>query len=287
MTRLTSIALLGACVLCALPSPAAQAQEALNMDAATQPSPGVIYLYERARYTRYGGSPHEPDPGEPRSDRTNLLELDTTIMAGLTTNLALIATIPIERREDRASGESIDTDLGVADPELLFKYRLYKSDSGSLDTLRIAALIGAEVPSGDGNFTSGSVDPIVGAALTMIRGRHGFNAAGRFKLNTGGDASGNLGGDGPDDALRLDGSYLFRLAPGTWAADSDAALYAVAEINSLYETGGDTEILFAPGLLLEGRTWAGEIGARIPVYEDVDERPEVEWGFVVGVRFFF
>ncbi len=280
-----SITAIIACAVSTLPASLACAQEALNMDAATQPSPGVIYLYERARYTRYGSAPESSDT--PRPDRTNLLEIDTTIMAGLATNLALIATIPVERREDRAGGQAIDTNLGIADPELLLKYRLYKSDSGSLDTLRIAALFGAEIPSGDGNFTSGSVDPIVGVAATMIRGRHGFNAAARFKLNTGGDRDHNLGGDGPDDALRLDASYLFRLAPASWSAQSDTALYAAFELNTLYETGGDTETLLSPGLLLEGRKWAGEIGARIPVYEDVRDRPEVEWGFVAGVRFFF
>mgnify|MGYP000944375429 CR=1 FL=1 len=280
-----SITAIIACAVSTLPASLACAQEALNMDAATQPSPGVIYLYERARYTRYGSAPESSDT--PRPDRTNLLEIDTTIMAGLATNLALIATIPVERREDRAGGQALDTNLGIADPELLLKYRLYKSDSGSLDTLRIAALFGAEIPSGDGNFTSGSVDPIVGIAATMIRGRHGFNAAARFKLNTGGDRDHNLGGDGPDDALRLDASYLFRLAPASWSAQSDTALYAAFELNTLYETGGDTETLLSPGLLLEGRKWAGEIGARIPVYEDVRDRPEVEWGFVAGVRFFF
>ena len=285
MNATLPLSLAAGAVVSLLPIIRADAQEALNMDAATQPSPGVFYLYERARYTRFGSEPDSADP--PRSDRTNLLELDTTLMAGLTTNLAFIANIPVERREDRAAGESLDTKLGIADPELLFKYRIYKSDSGALDTLRVAALFGAEIPSGDGNFTSGSVDPIVGIAATLIRGRHGFNAAARFKLNTGGDRDHNLGGDGPDDALRLDASYLFRLAPGTWSAQSDNALYAVFELNTLYETSGDTETLFSPGLLLEGRKWAGEIGARLPIYEDVRDRPEVEWGFVAGVRFFF
>lgn len=264
----------------------AAAQEALNMDAATQPSPGVVYLYERARMTRYNSSPVQQD-GSPGADSTMRFQLDTTILAGLTKNLALVATIPIERREERAAGSQLDADFGLADPEILLKYRFYKSDTGGIDTLRIAAIAGAEIPSGDGNFTSGSVDPIIGLAATVIRGRHGLNAAARYKLNTGGDRDDNLGGDGPDDALRYDASYLFRLAPGAWKPGSDAGLYAVAELNGLYETCGDNEILFSPGLLLEGRTWAGEIGARLPIYEDVHDRASVEWGFVAGVRFFF
>lgn len=264
----------------------ARAQEALNMDAATQPSPGVVYLYERVRITRYNSSPIRDD-GAASPDATTRYQLDTTIMAGLTTNLALVATIPIERREERAGGVERDADFGLADPEILFKYRIYKSDSSSIDTLRVAALAGAEIPSGDDNFTSGSIDPIIGLAATMIRGRHGLNAALRFKLNTDGDADENLGGDGPDDAFRYDASYLFRLAPASWKQGNDTALYAVAELNGLYETGGDNEILFAPGMLLEGRTWAGEIGARLPVYDDVHDRPSVQWGFVAGIRFFF
>lgn len=267
-------------------APAALAQEALNMDSATQPSPGVIYIYERAKYTRFGRSPHENDAGE-HADRTNQLRLETSIIAGLTRNLAITAMIPIERREQRAASDTLNTDFGLADPEFLFKYRVYKADSGALDTLRVALLAGAEIPSGDGNFTSGSVDPIVGIAATTIRGRHGLNASARFKLNTGGDEQHNLGGDGPDDALWYNASYLCRLAPGAWTATSDAALYAVMELNGLYETSGDNEVLLSPGLLYEARTWAGEIGARIPILEDVSKRPETDWGLTVGVRFLF
>lgn len=277
------LALIAASAL--LTSPAL-AQEALNMDSATQPSPGVIYLYERAKYTRYGRSPHESDSGE-RAERTNQLRLETSIIAGLTRDLAVAAMIPIEHREERAGGSELDTDFGLADPEIIFKYRIYKSDSGALDTLRVALLAGAEIPSGDGNFTSGSVDPIVGIAATTIRDRHGLNASARFKLNTRGDDEHNLGGDGPDDALWYNASYLYRIAPGAWTATSGAALYAVAELNGLYETNGDNEILFSPGLLYEARNWAGEIGARIPIVEDVNQRPEMDWGMTVGVRFLF
>ncbi len=261
-------------------------QEALNMDSATQPSPGVVYLYERAKFTAYGRSPYGSGTDD-HTESTNQLRLETSMVAGLTKDLALTAVIPFERREDQMEGGGSDTAFGLADPEIVFKYRVYKSDSGTLDTLRVVLLAGAEIPSGDGNFTSGSVDPIIGAATTTIRGRHGFNAAARFKLNTGGDATHNLGGDGPADALRYDASYVYRLVPSAWGAESDAALYAVFELNGLYETNGDNEILFAPGLLYEARRWAGELGARIPVYSAVDERQEVDWGFVVGVRFLF
>lgn len=271
--------------LSSLFAPAAPAQEALNMDSATQPSPGVIYLYERARYTRYGRSPH--DNNTDHNDRTTQLRLETSIIAGLTRDLALLATIPVEKRTEHTISGDSDSDFGLADPEILFKYRIYKSDSGTLDTLRVALLAGAEIPSGDGNFTSGSVDPIVGIAATTIRGRHGLNAAARFKFNTGGDDEHNLGGDGPHDALWYNASYLYRLAPGAWTATSSAALYAVLELNGLYETNGDNEILLSPGLLYEARTWAGEIGARIPIIEDVNDRPEMDWGMTVGVRFLF
>ncbi|MBX3368400.1 MAG: transporter [Phycisphaeraceae bacterium] len=284
--RPSPIVFLLCAALSALFAPAAPAQEALNMDSATQPSPGVIYLYERARYSRYGRSPHDNNTAD-HTDRTTQLRLETSIIAGLTRDLALFATIPVEKRtEHTASGDS-DSDFGLADPEILFKYRIYKSDSGTLDTLRIALLAGAEIPSGDGNFTSGSVDPIVGIAATTIRGRHGLNAAARFKFNTGGDDEHNLGGDGPHDALWYNASYLYRLAPGAWTATSSAALYAVLELNGLYETSGDNEILLSPGLLYEARTWAGEIGARIPILEDVNDRPEMDWGMTIGVRFLF
>jgi hypothetical protein len=266
-----------------LATTAASAQEALNMDAATQPSPGVVYLYERARITEYGSRP------DGSTESTRRFELDTTILAGLTTDLALVATVPVEWSKDRIADGSSDSDFGVGDPEVLFKYRIYKSDSASVDTLRVALLGGVELPSGDNGFTSHSVDPIMGVAATMIRGRHGFNLATRYKLNTngGGGRDDNFSGDGPADALRYDASYLYRLYPASWATTSDAAFYAVFELNGLYETSGDNEILFSPGLLLEARKAAIEIGARLPLLEDMEKRPETDWALVAGVGFFF
>lgn len=278
--------LLATFLLAAIARPA-MAQEALNMDSGTQPSPGVLYIYERARVSDYGRTPADEHEHGERAESTRRLVLETTLMYGITRDFAAVARIPLEWQDESAHGHEIDSDWGLGDPEIGFKHRVYKRDSASVDTLRAVVLGGVEIPSGDGDFSSGSVDPFLGFAATAIRGRHGFNLASRYTLNTGSDRGHNFGGDGPADAIDYDASYLFRLAPASWEQSSEAALYAVLELNGLYETNGDNEILLSPGLLLEARRWAGEVGVQVPIHNDVHHRPEIEWALVAGVRFIF
>lgn len=267
---------------------AASAQEAINTDAATQPSTGTFVVREQVRYLSFHNDPSDLDR------EIKEVVSSTTLTYGLRNNIALSFNLPLVYRETDAPGPD-DHGFGIDDLALLAKWRILKHDSGPLDTLRVSLLGGVEIPSGDAGFSSHSFDPILGAVLTTIRGRHGFNQAVQYKFNTGNDAgfdasrpetfrSAGTGGDGPDDALRYDSAYLFRLAPAAFTADTTAAVYAVLELNGLYETGGDNELLLSPGLLYEGRTWALELTVQFPIWQDVDERLEMEFGVGVGIR---
>ena len=40
-------------------------------------------------------------------------------------------------------------------------------------------------------------------------------------------------------------------------------------------------------MLYEGARWAAELGVRLPVFQEVRDRAEVEFGVYAGVRFLF
>lgn len=177
----------------------------------------------------------------------------------------------------------------MSDIGLALKWRFFKEDTGGVDTLRAALIGGARVASGDDlDFSSQSVNPNIGAVVTLIRGRHGFNQDFIFQLNTGRAGVDNLGGgSGPAEAFRANTSYLYRVFPERYAADTKGAWYLTAEINTLYETNGDWDVRFSPGVMYEGWDFALELMAQVPVVQELDNRAELDFGVGIGLRFTF
>lgn len=270
-----------ACAPFLLLAPAAAAQEVLNMPSATQPAAGHFTVRPMARFTRY-----EDDPTtQGRTARET--RADLIIAYGITGELSASATLPFTHRRTTFADGSTDANVGLADPTILFKWRFWKEDLGPIDTIRTSLLFGAELPLGDGVYTSGSVDPIVGVAMTTIRGRHGLGASVQYTLTTDGDSEPLTFGHGLADAIRADASYAFRIDPAEYESDTPAATYAVLELNTRFETNGDREVFLSPGLLYEARTWAAEFGAQIPVERSLDHRPKVDYALVLGIRILF
>ncbi len=262
--------------------PAALAQEAMYTEAATMPSPHTYVLRQQFTARQFGS-----DPGG-RTGSTTTYESMTTLQYGLARAWSMTLDLPVEYRSylDRIGTDS--TSVGVPDLSLMFKYRFYKEDSGGVDTVRAAALFGADIASGDSHeFSSGTINPHGGAVLTVVRGRHGFNQDLIFQLNTGGEDGINFGGEGPSECLRFDTSYLFRIVPDRYTSESVGAWYLTSEVNGLHETNGDTELRWSPGLMYEGRRWGFEVMAQLPLWNDLDNRPELDWGIGVGIRFLF
>lgn len=260
----------------------AAAQQAPFSDSAIQPSKGVLAWRELLTYTEYGG-----DPEGVRRDLADL-RLDTNLTYGLTGRLALEARIPTVRRTwDSAPGD--ETDTGLGDPSLALRWRFWQDDHGPVDTTRAVLIGGVELPSGDHEFSSRSVDPYVGIAFSSISGRWAWNADARFKLNTSSerDASRITPGDFADEAFFADVAALYRLSPEAWGPETDVSMYAIVELNGLFETGGDAEVMLAPGFLWEASGWAWEVGVQVPVMQDVEHRFEREWSVRGGLRFLF
>lgn len=259
------------------------AQESMYTQAATMPSPGAFSYRPGFHYFQYGG-----DPLNAGEERTHKYELMQSIGYGIVRDWAVNIDVPIVwEQKDLTSGES-ESDKGVEDIEAMVKWRFYKSDTGTVDTVRAAALFGAHFASGDDDdFSSGSVNPMIGGVITMVRGRHGLNQDLLYTWNTGGTREANLGGEGPDDALAFNTSWVYRLYPDAFTSDHSGGLYSTLEMNGLYEMNGDTELRLSPGLMWEDRTWTAELMMQLPLWEDVDERPTLEFGIGVGLRISF
>jgi hypothetical protein len=268
--------------LCALAAPVA-AQQAINSESAIQPSEGVVALRQLATFTRFSD-----DPTGQREDLSNL-RLTTSVVYGLSSNLALSARIPVNFRSWDDVGGGSDDDVGLGDPSLALRYRFWQDDTGAVDTRRAVVIAGAELPSGDDEFSSESIDPFIGVAYSQIVGRWSLNADARFKLNTSSerDASRITPGDFADDAFFANGSALYRLSPDAWGPDTTVSSYAVLELNGLFETGGDAEVMLAPGFLWEASGWAWEVSVQIPIAQDVTHRFERDWSVTAGLRLLF
>ena len=79
----------------------------------------------------------------------------------------------------------------------------------------------------------------------------------------------------------------FRLFPEDYGSESRGALYAVAELNGFYGTNGDHEIFLSPGIMYEHFKFTLDATVMIPVYQEVNYRPEEEFMIGIGLRISF
>jgi hypothetical protein len=273
--------LLGALALAA--TGPALAQEAMYTQSATMPSPGVLILRPQVNYWKFGAGPLDG------TKSTERIESLTTLQYGLARALSLTAELPIEFDRRELSGGGIDHDQGVKDIGLTFKYRVFKHDTGGVDTLRGAILAGVHTPSGDDHdYSDTSIDPHLGFVLTAVRGRHGFNQEVMYRFNGGGDNAHNLGGgEGSSDAFFHNTAYLYRFSPETYTPATPGSVYGTIELNGIYETNGDYELRWSPGFMYEAKSFALELMAQFPLYHRLSERAELDFSVGFGVRWTF
>lgn len=268
-----------AAAMCVTAATAAHAQEAMYTQAATMPSTGNSVIRQQFHLYESGFNP------ETGSQSTRTFQSETGLQLGLDVGWSLMIKALAEYgRVD--TGTDIDTDTDFTTFDVMAKYRFYMNNPGGVDTERAALLFGVRLDVED----STNADPHIGVVYTRVMGLHGFNAELHYTHTTGGyqDTLDNtLGGEGAADAFNYNFAYVYRVFPAVFTADSTGAWYATAEINGIYETNGDNEVRFSPGLMYEGRRWGFEIMAQLPLANDLDHRPEVDWGIGVGVRLLF
>lgn len=274
---------LSACALVALALFTAQrasAQAPIVTESATQPAKGRWIVREQLRFVEYGS--------DPTGNQRDIDELTATTMIdyGLSGSWSLSLRLPMTWRDiESPAGDERQT--GLNDVTALAKARFWQIDPGPTDTTRASLLFGAEIESPDSDFDSGGVNPILGITATHIRGRHGFGADLKWTFTTDGSSNPIGPGESTADWLRVGGSYLYRIAPDAYAADSHGAWYSTLELTVDAETNGDVEALIAPGIMYEARSWTFEAAVQLPLAEDLDHRPETDLAVVFGLRFLF
>jgi len=279
MNRLNRYTYPAMLVLAALSGSSATAQEVLYTPSATSPGKGIFATRHNVSFETLDGV--RPDGAFGVDQYT----IDNAIAYGIDADLTFMMHFPLTYRDFSEPATSNSETFGLEDMRAMFKYRFYQDDPGNIDTLRISAMGGIELPSYDDGFSSESFDPFVGVALTMIEGRHGVGAHAMYKWNTGDDDYAIDFADGSADAVRLDGSYLYRIDPVEYSLETTKSTYIMVELNNRYETNGDFETLLSPGILIEAQNWAAEIAVRVPIAQELDHRAELDWALTVGIRF--
>lgn len=269
-----------ACLLVALPR-VAFAQTPIVAPGAMQPSTGTGVAHFMPMYRRLDSF---APSGQDSADEFALL---TQVAYGISKNVGIQFDVPMVYSSIDMDGGDSDEEFGLADSTVLLKWRVYQNDPAPTETTRFSLIAGMQVPGNADAWVwdaSDGWDPIAGFVFSIVRGRHGFNADVLWELYTGwgGDER-----DGRGDSLRADASYLFRLAPAQYSAETEGALYAVAELNAFYDTNGDQCLFFSPGVMYEARAFTLDATVMIPVHQDVDFRAETEMVVAFGVRISF
>ncbi len=246
----------------------------LNTDVALTPPLGGTILRLQWRYTRLFDDPTPLD----REVHQSVVPL--TFVYGATENLALLGTLRIIDREIKFGSGETKTDTGFGDIPLLAKYRFYQDDQPG-KTTRWAAIGGLEVPTFDDNFSSESVDPIIGTVWTHQRRDWWIDWDLLYKFNTAGGVAG-------DDELRGDVAYSYLLFGGERDATGPWGLYAIAEINAKYITDGSTQLLGSPGLQYITPNFILEAGVQLPIAQDMKSpRLNTDYTVVLSLRIQF
>ena len=258
----------------------ADAQESTNVPAATLPGPGLVMYRSMVRYESFDGA---PGGGEGETDRLRFMH---HVTYGIRPELGAFAEVSVVDRDiDSPAGEESDT--GLTDSRLGLLYRFYRHDFGPIETVRVSAEASVRLPTGTDEFSSDTVNPALGLRATSILGRHGINAAARYELTTGESDDPLDAGDTLADSLMLSGGHLYRLWPASFVGGGSVALYSQVELLGQLETNGDASLDGAIGLLVEAPRWAAEMSVILPIAEDLEDRPDLEYGLAIGVRFLF
>lgn len=264
-------------------------QQLLSARSAVQPSQGLFAIRQFAAYHRYDSDPNRP-AGSPDRDLEEFFA-ETVVAYGVTRDLAAMIHLPVVVRDfddPAASPGALDDEAGLRDFTLMGQYRFWKRDTGPIDTQRAVLIAGLEIPTFEEGFSSDSFDPFVGLGYTAIRGRHGLGGGLQWKFNGGQRDRPVRFGDTEHDAGRVDLSYAYRVWPERYGQTSSfASFYLTGEALGRYETNGDTELLLAPGVLYEATRWAAGASVHLPVHQDLDGRPEMQFGLLLEFRVLF
>jgi len=249
----------------------------INADTALAPGKGQYIHRAQLRYLRSTGTPSPIDLD------LSLLASPQVLVYGVEEDLSLFGVVPFLRREGTlrspgAPGASVDLDeTGVADLTFFAKKRIFREDEPGR-TRRTGLLGGLEIPSGDPDFSSDSLDPFLG----LVHSRHGLEDGldldAVWKFNTG-------SGIRRHDELRYDAAYsrTLILDPGR-EVSRPWQLNGLLELNGSYLTDGSHLLFISPGLQLALTDLILETSFQVPLVRDLVNGVEPDFVLVTGFR---
>ena len=260
---------------------AAHAQEASFTPAATMPSPGALVAHTMIMGGTYSATGPDGVSGY-------LMESDTMAMLGVAPGVAIEATL------SAFNGTMGSTDpskriqgTGLGNMEVDVKLRLLKIDFNAIDTLRVSASAGSQIPTGTGVFGADSMNPFLSTALTYINGRHGLGANAKWMFTTGSTFDPSFVTQTRADMMHAGLSYLYRIEPAEYGHEHREAWYMQVETLGTYETDGSASWTLGPGLLMEGTRFAFEFAVQLPLWQTSMNRGDSDFTAMFGLRFLF
>ena len=228
----------------------------------------------------------------------------TNVVFGVNKDFTIKLGIPyITRRLDQPGLAPTLRSEGLGDAPLVGKYRFYQK-TGLAETTEAAAIFGFELPIGrdgvrDGGMLlpaplqpgSGSLDAILGGAITRVDGRWLVNADLIAKLNS--EANDYRFGN----VLRADVGGQYRIHPARYDRFDQLTVNLVAELNSVWlgrdrmdgdrvEDSGGFKLFATPGIqVILNRYVLLEAAVQVPVVMDLNgSQLEEDYVAIIGLR---
>ncbi|MFM7808705.1 MAG: hypothetical protein ACKPEA_12400 [Planctomycetota bacterium] len=259
----------------------AHAQEASFTPAATMPGPGAWVSHVMTAGSTFTST-------GPQGVDGYLMQWNAMAMLGIAPGVALEGSLPVYNGTIGSNDPAKRIQgTGLGNLEIDCKLRLLKIDFNAIDTLRVAATVGAQLPTGTDLYGADSVNPYLGTAMTWIAGRNGIGLSARWMFNTGSTFDPAFATQTDASMLHTGASWLYRLAPEEYGHEHREAWYFETEMQGIYETDGSAQWSMGPGLLMEGTRFAFEFAVQLPLWENSTNRGNSAFMAMFGLRFLF
>ncbi len=271
-------------LLALLISPSSLYAGPITFNSALPLSEGVGILRSQVKLVRKSGDSTDKN----RQISATIIPL--VLAYGITPKLALFGILPtVDKKLDmRLNDMNVKRSAsGAGDLLMLARYTIYQVDRPG-DTFRIAPFIGIKAPTGSHTRSdsmgdiprplqpgTGSLDALAGVTLTHQTLDWEVDLSASYRRNSEADQF-KFG-----DEARLDGSFQYRIYPGTLGGGVPGFLYAVIESN-LVRTGnnriagltdpdsGGLTLNLAPGIQYVTRRFVFESVVQLPAIQELN-----------------
>lgn len=230
------------------------------------------------------------DPSILDRDRSSKTAV-TVLGYGFNRKLALFGVLPVRDNEltfTTGGGQRVRRSAsGLGDVTVFGRYTLVQHDQLGRN-FRLAPFAGIKVPTGDDDKRdalgllpttvqpgSGSWDPLFGVITTWQTLDYQIDGQLSYQINNEANhfEAGNV--------ARLDGSFQYRLWPGTLSGRVPGFLYGVIEANLIHQqknrvsgssdlNSGGTRLFLTPGLQYVTRRWIIETAIQVPLVQNLN-----------------